>query len=125
MAFPTCSGKRPQGGFTLIELMVVLSILAVLITLIAPRYFHRIDEAKVETQQQQLLEMRKLIDEYRADTNHWPRDLEALVRAGYFPAVPVDPLTERNDTWVPIYANEGNARGIRDIRSGYRPDTNN
>ncbi|MFZ5562390.1 MAG: type II secretion system protein [Pseudomonadota bacterium] len=119
MAFPT---KRGEGGFTLIELMVVLGILAVLVTLTAPRYFHRLDEAKLKTQQQQLQEMRKLIDEYRADKNAWPRDLETLVKAGYLQAVPIDPLTESNDTWVPVYAREGNTAGIRDIRSGFRPD---
>lgn len=116
----TGSGDCHDAGFTLIELMVVLSILAMLVTMIAPRYFHRLDKAKVETQQQQLREIRKLLDEYHADTNNWPRELETLVKAGYIAAVPVDPLTERNDTWIPVYVTEGNKTGVMDIQSGYR-----
>lgn len=127
MVRPTSSGNASSRGFTLIELMVVLGILAVLVTLTAPRYFHRIDQAKLETQRQQLLTLRKLIDEYHADTNSWPRDLETLVKAGYLRAIPVDPLTERSDSWVPVYVVEGNAKGIRDVQSGYRdtPDAVN
>lgn len=120
MAFPIGNGKR-RAGFTLIELLVVLGIVAVLVTLTAPRYFHRVDEAKERTQAQQLLELRKLLDEYRADTGKWPRSLEALVSAGYLREIPVDPLTERRDTWVVVTVTEGNATGVRDVRSGYRP----
>lgn len=116
----TGSGNRRHRGFTLIELMVVLTILAMLVTMIAPRYFHRLDKAKVETQQQQLREIRKLLDEYHADTNNWPRELEALVKAGYIATLPIDPFTERNDTWIPVYVTEGNKTGVMDIKSGYR-----
>lgn len=120
MAFPIGNGKR-AAGFTLIELLVVLGIVAVLVTLTAPRYFHRVDEAKSRTQAQQLLDLRKLIDEYHADTGKWPRTLDTLVGAGYLREIPVDPLTERRDTWVPVAVTEGNVTGVRDVRSGYRP----
>lgn len=116
------SGKTMQRGFTLIELLVVLSIISLLILIVSPRYLHKVDEARRETLQQQLHTMRQMLDDYHADHNHYPRDLQSLVTEGYLRDLPIDPYTERSDSWTLIYDSDPDGSGIRDIRSGHEPE---
>lgn len=87
-------------GFTLIELLVVLTILALLLSLASPQYFNHIDRAKETALKQDLQTMRKALDQYYGDHGIYPNNLEQLVEDGYLDKIPVDPMTERTDTWV-------------------------
>jgi general secretion pathway protein G len=110
-----------QRGFTLVELMLVMLIVALLASLVAPVVTGGITRAKESTLQEDLHAMRKAIDAHYADTGAYPGELDQLVQRRYLRRVPVDPFTERYDTWVTVRddgASRDKASGIIDIRSG-------
>jgi len=107
-----------RHGFTLIELLVVLAILAALLALAAPRYFDSLDRANEAALRTDLRILREAIDKYRADTGRLPETLQVLADARYLRAVPVDPVTERTDSWISISAPDGLTPGVYDVRSG-------
>lgn len=109
-------GKRE--GFTLIELLVVMAIIATLLSVVAPRYFDHLDRAREVSLQQSLAVMRDAIDKFRADTGVYPKDLPDLVNRRYLRAVPLDPITERADSWKIVPPREGEEGGMGDVRSG-------
>lgn len=105
-------------GFTLVELLVVLSILALLLTLAVPRYFNSIEKAKDATLKQDLNTLRESIDKYYGDNGKYPNTLDDLVDRKYIRKLPIDPITEKTDTWIftpPEPPLEGD---IYDIHSG-------
>src|ERR1044072_5530088 len=87
--------RRPGGelGFTLLEMVMVMTIIVVLATVGVVSYQHIQLKAKEEVLKQDLKTMRKLIDEYQADREMLPKALEDLVTAGYMRDIPVDPIT--------------------------------
>lgn len=89
-----------KRGFTLVELLVVLSILALLLTLAYPKYFNSVERAKEAALKQSLNTMREGIDKYYADHSQYPASLEELVEKQYMNKLPVDPITESENTWV-------------------------
>lgn len=110
---------RPRG-FTLIELIVVMAIVALLVSIAAPRYFGSLDRARENTLRTSLNVMRDAIDQYTGDQGRYPDSLEQLVKARYLRELPEDPLTSRSDTWMalapaPDAALEGQ---LADVRSG-------
>ena len=107
-----------KRGFTLVELLVVLAILALLLTLAVPRYFNSIEKAKDATLRQDLNTLRESLDKYYADNGQYPKTLEDLVERKYIRKLPVDPITEKPTTWIftpPEPPLEGD---IYDIHSG-------
>src|SRR5690554_6252252 len=92
--------RNSLAGFTLIEILVVLTIIAILLTLVAPRYFDSIERSKEKVLRHDLIVMRSAIDQYLGDRNEYPNTLQDLVDGRYLREVPVDPITERRDTWV-------------------------
>jgi general secretion pathway protein G len=104
-------------GFTLIELMVVLAVLAVLASMVVPRYLERVDDARETVLKQDLVGLRTAIDQYFRDKSRYPAALEELVTQRYIRAVPVDPLTQRADTWVLVPPKDG-SKTVYDVRSG-------
>ncbi len=88
------------AGFTLVELLVVLSILALLLSLAVPRYFSGVQRAKEQALKQQLATTRKALDEYYADQGQYPETLQELVDKHYLDKLPWDAVAENNDTWV-------------------------
>lgn len=105
-------------GFTLVELLVVLAILALLLTLAVPRYFTSIERAKDATLKHDLNSLREGIDKYYADNGQYPKTLEDLVDKKYIRKFPIDPITEKPNTWIftpPEPPLEGD---IYDIHSG-------
>jgi general secretion pathway protein G len=105
-------------GFTLVELLVVLSILALLLTLAVPKYFNSIEKAKDATLKQDLNTLRESIDKYYADNGKYPNTLEDLVEHKYIRKLPLDPITEKTTSWIftpPEPPLEGD---IYDIHSG-------
>jgi general secretion pathway protein G len=104
-------------GFTLVELLVVMAIIATLLSIVAPRYFNSLDRSKETVLRQDLNVMRDAIDKFYSDTGKYPGELAELVEKRYLRAVPVDPLTESADTWVVVPPADGSS-GIYDVKSG-------
>jgi general secretion pathway protein G len=111
--------KRYLTGFTLIEILVVLAIIAVLLSMVTPKYFSSIDRSKETILKQDLLVMREAIDKFYSDRNTYPETLDELVQFKYLRLVPEDPITETNATWILVPPADMNAKGsIYDIHSG-------
>lgn len=113
------SSSSGQTGFTLIELLVVMVIIATLLSIVAPRYFNSIDKAKEAVLRQDLSILRDSIDQFYSDTGNYPLSLEELVERSYLRRIPVDPLTESNETWISINSPNEQEEGVYDIHTGY------
>ena len=117
--------RRPisRRGFTLIELMIVMAVIAILVSIAVPIYNRSITRAKESVLRNNLFTMRTVIDEYTYDKQKAPQSLQDLVSEGYLRAIPVDPMTGSSDTWKTIIEDTLNAvnqtePGIFDVRSG-------
>ncbi|TAM79533.1 MAG: prepilin-type N-terminal cleavage/methylation domain-containing protein [Acidobacteria bacterium] len=113
-----------KKGFTLLELMVVLTLILILAAIAAPSYRVAIIRARETVLHDDLFTMRKLIDQYTLDKNQPPESLDDLVQAGYLRGgLPVDPFTGSNQTWqadieeVPL-SPEQTVPGVVDVHSG-------
>ena len=104
-------------GFTLVELLVVMAIIATLLSIVAPRYFHTLDRSKETVLRQDLNIMRDAIDKFYSDTGDYPRDLPELVEKRYLRAIPVDPLTDSSETWITVPPSDA-SEGVYDVHSG-------
>lgn len=107
-----------KNGFTMIELLVAVSILALLVSIAAPRYFGNMDRAKEDVLREDLYVMRDAIDKFYADRGKYPDSLEELVTERYLRRVPVDPFTQSARTWVLVPSEDKSVRGVHDVRSG-------
>lgn len=109
-------------GFTVIELLVVLAALALLLSVAAPRYVQHVDRARDTALRHNLQAMRDAIDKFYGDQGRYPKELPELVERRYLRAIPLDPVTQRADTWVavPPRAGEAEGEGVADVRSGAR-----
>jgi len=111
-------------GFTLLELMIVLTIIAVLVGLSIPIYNALILRSRESVLKANLHSLRNVIDQYTADKKKAPQALQDLVDAGYFrKELPLDPITDRRDSWIPDYdttvaSADQTDSGITDIHSG-------
>jgi general secretion pathway protein G len=110
-------------GFTLIELMIVMAIIAVLMSVALPIYNRSIIRAKESVLKNNLFTMRTVIDEYTYDKQKAPQTLNDLVSDGYLRQVPIDPMTNTADSWKIIMEDASNTvnqsePGIFDVRSG-------
>ena len=113
------SGIRRQGaGFTLIELLVVFAIIALLVSIVAPRYFNSVEKSKETVLKQDLSTMRDALDKYYGDTGKYPDALEDLVSKKYLRKLPVDPMTESAETWAIVSPEDTEKGGVFDIHSG-------
>lgn len=115
--------KRP--GFTLIEILIVLSIIGILLGLAVPQYQMSVKRAREAVLKENLFIMRKMIDQYYQDKQKFPPTLQSLVEEHYLKALPVDPITGSSETWVEIrqmppadeYVPYENL-GVVDVKSG-------
>lgn len=111
--------KRSDNGFTLIEILVVLTIIAILLSLVTPRYFNSIDRSKEKVLRHDLVVIRDAIDQFYSDKNAYPNHLQDLVQGKYLKEVPIDPITDRMDTWVFVAPSEEGVEGeMADVYSG-------
>lgn len=110
--------RRKKSGFTLIELVVVMAVIAALLTLAAPRYFSSIEKSREAVLQANLAMMRQTLDKYYGDTGRYPDALDDLVANKYLRSVPTDPVTESNATWIVVPPAQPELGGVYDVRSG-------
>ena len=117
------SGRRRDGGFTLIELMVVVSIVIILAGIGMAQYRNAVTRSQEAVLKEDLFRLRDVIDQYYADKQERPQSLDALVTDGYLRQIPKDPFTGSVDTWElvqadPDPANPAAELGIENVRSG-------
>ncbi len=109
------------SGFTLIELMIVITIILILLGIAAGRYTQSVHRAREAVLRQDLYELRKAIDNYTLDKQAAPQSLDDMVQAKYLHSVPIDPMTRQAD-WVPVFENvvlspDQNSTGMTDVHS--------
>lgn len=114
------SSTSLQLGFTLLELMIVISIIIILAIIVLPQYQKTVQQARESVLRDDLAQMRKLLDQYAADKGKLPQSLEDLSSSGYLREVPVDPMTGQKD-WNVIMGEDTNSadggQGVVDVRS--------
>lgn len=110
------AGLSGDAGYTLLELMIVVTIAAILATLAEPMWQESITRAREASLKQTLFNLRDILDQYRADTGKYPQAMAEVVTAGYLRQMPQDPFTRSPTTWQEIPSeSEG---GIFDVHSG-------
>jgi general secretion pathway protein G len=117
--------RNRNRGFTLIELMIVISIILILVSVALPAYNQSIVRARESVLKQNLFTIRSVISQYTLDKQKAPQSLDDLVTGGYLKQLPTDPMTNKNDTWVPdeeqdtvMSLDQQDQGGIIDVHSG-------
>jgi general secretion pathway protein G len=110
------TGRR--RGFTLLELLVVMAIIATLLTIAVPRYFGSLQRSREAVLKQDLTTLREAIDKYYGDTGKYPQSLAVLVEKHYLRSIPVDPIARAADKWVVVNADDPEDNGVKDVKSG-------
>jgi len=116
---------KAKKGFTLIELIIVFTLIGILLGLALPQYKYATKKAREAVLKEDLYVLRKLIDQYFSDKGKYPASLQTLVEEGYLRRLPVDPFTGSDKTWEEIQeqlsaeeAMAGKLPGVIDVRSG-------
>ena len=117
--------RRPaDGGWTLVELLIVITLIMILASLALTQYRNSITSTKEAAMKSNLFLMHEAIDQYYADKGKYPESLQTLVSESYLRAIPVDPFTRSADSWQtelaePEPGSTSAATGIYKVRSGY------
>ena len=112
-----------QRGFTLVELLIVISLISILAAMGLVQYKNSVVSSREAVLRTDLFRMRDAIDQYYADKGKYPSALDSLVSDGYMRKVPEDPITKSSDSWVTVPAepdpnNPSGEAGIYDVKSG-------
>lgn len=118
---------RGEAGFTLIELIIVVTLIGILAAIAMPSMSNAPKRAKEAVLRENLYQMRSCIDQYLADKGNYPESLDALVEEGYLRDMPYDPFAQSRESWVPEFADietdedlqphEGETPGVIDVKS--------
>jgi len=117
------AGERRCAGFTLIELMIVMSLIVILAGIALAVHANTQTRAKEAVLKENLFRMRDALDQHYADKNAYPPSLEDLVALKYLRAIPQDPFTSSASTWQTVMseldpANPSAQPGVFDVKSG-------
>lgn len=114
---PSCCAR---SGFTLLELMIVITVVIILAAIVLPQYQKTIMHTREAVLRDDLFKMRSLIDQYGADKQKLPQSLDDLVTAGYMREIPQDPMTGQKD-WTVVTGDDVNStsgeQGVTDVHS--------
>ena len=111
--------RRRVSGFTLLEMMVVMTIIVTIVSIAVPFYTSALVRARESVLRSNLLTMRSVIDQFTYDKESAPQSLEDLVEEGYLREVPIDPMTNSRETWELITETGPTGEsGVFDVRSG-------
>ncbi len=115
--------KNQSRGFTLIEMLIVISLVMILVAIAVPNYQRSIMRAKESVLKQDLFQLRSLISQYTLDKQKAPQALDDLITAGYLKQIPIDPMTNARDTWTvdqedTLLSVDQQEPGITDVHSG-------
>ena len=115
--------RTGNAGFTLVELLIVISLISILAAMGLVQYRNSVVSSKEAVLRTDLFRMRDAIDQYFADKQKYPSTLDALVSDGYLRKIPVDPITQSAETWTTVPAepdpnNPGAEAGVYDVKSG-------
>lgn len=105
-------------AYTLIELLVVMAAIGLLLSVSAPRYTEHVDRAREAVLRHNLAGVREAIDRFHADRARYPADLAELVQARYLRSAPLDPITDRTDSWIHVAPSGTDGGTLADVRSG-------
>ena len=108
---------KSNRGFTLVELMVVLTVIALLLSVVVPDYVGRMQRAEEAVLQENLTVMRDALDKHYADAGKYPTRLEELVAKRYLRSIPKDPFTQSAASWVPVPPADPKKGGVFDVHS--------
>ncbi len=116
---------RRDGGFTLIEMVIVFALIGILVGLGLPQYKYSLIKSREAVLRENLFQIRKQIDQYYQDKGKYPASLQALVQDNYFRTMPVDPVTKSSSTWVEVREEMPpdqyvmpDSLGVMDVKSG-------
>jgi general secretion pathway protein G len=115
--------RRREGGFTLVELLIVISLISILAAMGLVQYRNSVTASREAVLKTDLFRMRDAIDQYYADKGKYPSSLDSLVSDGYLRKVPPDPFTQSADSWQTVPAepdpnNPASEPGVYDVKSG-------
>ena len=111
--------RRRASGFTLLEMMVVMTIIVTIVSIAVPFYTSALVRARESVLRSNLLTMRSVIDQFTYDKEAAPQSLQDLVEEGYLREVPIDPMTNSRETWELITETGPTGEsGVFDVRSG-------
>lgn len=119
---PSAACRQHSGfpGFSLLELMIVISVIIILAAIVLPQYHKTIRHTQEAVLRDNLFKMRSLLDQFAADKGKLPQSLDELVSEGYMREVPVDPFTEQKD-WTVVTGEDPNStsgeQGVTDVHS--------
>jgi len=107
-------------GFTLIELLVALAIIALLLSIVTPRYFGSLTRADEAVLKENLYVLRDALDKHYADTGRYPASLDELASKKYIRSVPLDPFTQSQTSWIVVPPADAKLGAVYDVKSGAR-----
>ncbi len=110
--------NRGPPGFTLIELLVALAVIALLLSIVAPRYFGSVSRTEEMVLKENLHLMRGALDKYYTDAGRYPDALGDLVTKRYLRNIPDDPITQSSATWVVLPPADPQKGAVYDVKSG-------
>ena len=115
--------RRRESGFTMVEMMIVMAIIVILVSIAIPQYQKALIRSKESVLKNNLFTLRNVIDEYTFDKKKAPQSLQDLVAAGYLRDIPIDPMTNSNQTWHTVMEDvlmsvDQTEPGIFDVKSG-------